>query len=384
MGLLDNGDDLLSLGMGLLAAGGPSATPANFGQRLSAGYQHMMESQKARKAMEMQGQQMEMQKMQMQQAQMQLEELKRARDQKLQIESLAKNSVLTPEMQAIGAGGPTPQAAALIPSLKTKFDMDGFLTSMMGVDPLKAYEMKKAMVKDPIKLGAEETLIDPNTLKPIATGMVKKDGIEKLLDSAGITDPAMRSKYIVQALNKQTTHAPATSVTVAPDNLGLKPKDRFEMEDKLRNDYSKSVDFDQKMLNSVSKLKLVLSGDPNAMKDQASIYSFAKVLDVDGAVRESDYGAILNTAGVADRVKNYLNKLQTGQMLNATQRAEMLGIADAWETAAKQKIQSQQKAYSGRAKMYNLTPENVFQPVTIDSERPPLASFEDKNNGIRR
>ena len=59
MGLLDNGDDLLSLGMGLLAAGGPSRTPVNFGQALAAGYGQMQQGKQQRMLDEQRQMQME-------------------------------------------------------------------------------------------------------------------------------------------------------------------------------------------------------------------------------------------------------------------------------------------------------------------------------------
>lgn len=40
----------------------------------------------------------------------------------------------------------------------------------------------------------------------------EKTAVEKLLDAAGITDPAMRQRFTLQALTKQTTHAPPVQV----------------------------------------------------------------------------------------------------------------------------------------------------------------------------
>lgn len=43
---------------------------------------------------------------------------------------------------------------------------------------------------------------------------VKKTSLEEMLDAAGITDPKIRQGFILQGLNKQTSHAPAASATI--------------------------------------------------------------------------------------------------------------------------------------------------------------------------
>lgn len=42
----------------------------------------------------------------------------------------------------------------------------------------------------------------------------KRTSVEELLDAAGIKDPQLRQRYTLQALQKQTTHAPAASQTI--------------------------------------------------------------------------------------------------------------------------------------------------------------------------
>lgn len=52
----------------------------------------------------------------------------------------------------------------------------------------------------------------------------KRTGVEEMLDAAGITDPATRQSFIVQALKKQTTHAPAASTNVVLRQEGEEAK----------------------------------------------------------------------------------------------------------------------------------------------------------------
>lgn len=62
MGLLDNnsGEDLLNLGMGLLAAGGPSRMPVSLGQALASGYGLLQQGQQQRRKNAHEDQQMQL------------------------------------------------------------------------------------------------------------------------------------------------------------------------------------------------------------------------------------------------------------------------------------------------------------------------------------
>ena len=181
-----------------------------------------------------------------------------------------------------------------------------------------------------------------------------------------VNQPLLRAKT-------QVARAGASNVTVQPDNLGLKPKDRFEMEGKLADDYKASTKLDSGVLAATRKITTALGKD-GALKDQAAIYSFAKMLDPEGAVRESDYAAIANTAGLLDRVRNYVQRLQTGEQLTPQQRKEMLDVASAFDQVAQQRIAAAQESYAEQARTYNLRPEAVFgASARQDSAQPPAA-----------
>lgn len=155
--------------------------------------------------------------------------------------------------------------------------------------------------------------------------------------------------------------AAATSVNVNTDALGLKPKDRFEMEGKLSGDYEKATATDSAVLNATGKIRSAFT-QAGALKDQAAIYAFAKMLDPDGAVREADYAAISGAAGLVDRVRNYTQKLLNGEQLTPTQRQEMIKLSDAFDQVANRRITDQRKRYSQQAERYNLRPDAVLTP----------------------
>ncbi len=147
---------------------------------------------------------------------MQISEMLAAKAQKEKIQGLAMNSVLSPESQAIGKFGPTPEGAAAIGQFKPTFDTEGFLSGMMGIDPMQAMTLKKSMQPAPIKMAAGETLVDPASYKPIYSAPEKVDDpISKLLkarDQIPVGDP--RRVLYDQAISKATTHAPAASAVV--------------------------------------------------------------------------------------------------------------------------------------------------------------------------
>lgn len=171
----------------------------------------------------------------------------------------------------------------------------------------------------------------------------------------------------VVGAKQQIARAGASQVNVNTDNLGLKPKDRFEMEGKLADDFKQVTKIDSGVLAATRKISTSLTKD-GALKDQAAIYSFAKMLDPEGAVRESDYAAIANTSGLVDRVRNYANRLLTGEQLTPQQRNEMLELAKAFEGVANQRIKKAQGDFAGQAQRYNLRPEAVYGAAQPDEQ----------------
>jgi hypothetical protein len=165
---------------------------------------------------------------------------------------------------------------------------------------------------------------------------------------------------------------PGTTVTVQPDSLGLKPKDRFDMELKLANDFGTAVKTDRGIVSVSQDLTNILK-QPGAIKDQAAIYKFAKFLDPEGAVREADYAAIVKTSGGLDYVQQLFTRAMTGQQLSPKQRTEMDTLVRSMAAVAEKRIDSKKKRFGANARMYNLDPENVFQM----SDEAPAMSLQD-------
>lgn len=157
MGLLspDSGAALALLGSGLLQG--------NFGGGLAAASQY---------ASGMKQRQMEEQlaQMRMQEAQMKMQEMQREQALQQQMQQAARSAMITPEKANSLSMGPMPDGSTP-PMVSPGFNPQSFLAQMYQIDPLKAVALEQTLNKKdaPIKLSAGESLVDPQTYKPVFT-----------------------------------------------------------------------------------------------------------------------------------------------------------------------------------------------------------------------
>jgi len=369
-----NTTGLLSLGLRLMS------TPGKFGTALGqAGLgamgdvrqaQQLLELKKARdQQAQEQALRQRMMEMQLAQAQQAQAEAQRAREQEEAFRKLIPNPGFQAGAAALaGGGGPTMANAAQVRSVDPQQQL---LYGAMVNGQIKPMEYITATQKDrtPIKLGKDDRLLEPGTNRVLVDAMpdpTKGSPIAQLMAEMNALPPGDPRRATYQAaILKATTHQQPTNVTVTPDNLGLKPKDRFEMEQRLGADYSAVTKQDSGIVSTAQDIRNILQ-QGGALKDQAAIYKFAKALDPDGAVREADYAAIVKTAGGLDYVKALFNKALTGEQLSPKQRTEMTNLTNAMANVAQQRIAKAQARFTSNAKLYNLNPENVFQVPSND------------------
>jgi len=286
--------------------------------------------------------------------------------------ALAQQSMMSPGAMAVSQnGGPTLAAAQALPTTQPGFDFNRYAAGLAGLGDVQgSLAIQQAMKKAPRKLMAVapgNVVLDEETGQPTFTAPNKPEGLPE-----GMRMGANGPEYIPAYLEgRRKIAAAGASNVVVGDNLGLKPKDRFEMEDKLRNDYTAATASDSTVVSASQNIGSLLK-QGGALKDQGAIYSFAKLLDPLGAVREADYAAIVKTAGGLDYVTSLFNRALTGEQLSQKQRLEMDRVATSMANVAKQRIAKQQKRFTGTAKMYNLQPENVFQTSEEATAADPL------------
>lgn len=369
-GLLDDPQTqgLLSLASGLLNSRG------NFGQALGQAmpqgldaYNQASQLLQRRKALEQEtavrAQQMQMHQQQMADQQRQREYLQNLQSPQMQASSAALS----------GGGGPTVgNAARMAPVDPMQQMMLGAVKA--GAMPLSSYISSLQKDETPMTLAEGGQLVTRGGR--VLAANPKAPDLNSLVVMGPDGKPMINKLAFDAKRDLAREGAPRNSLSVNTDSLGLKPKDRFEMEGKLADDFKGVTKLDGLVLSATSKIKTALS-QPGAMKDQAAIYSFAKMLDPEGAVREADYAAIANTAGLADRVRGYLNRLATGEQLNPTQRTEMLGMMSAFEAVATKRVNAAKADFSSQAERYNLRPDAVFsgsaKPEQAPAEQAPGA-----------
>jgi hypothetical protein len=239
---------------------------------------------------------------------------------------------------------------------------DQQLWQAMSLGQIKPVEYVSAITKDrtPLKLSEGDMLVDPKTFQPLAKGAPK----------AG-SQPSAIAEYqfaVGQGYKgnfedwKQSQRPPGTTINLPRNELGLAPKDQFDMERKLAAEFTARTELDAGIMSTAQDIGNILK-QGGALKDQAAIYTFAKALDPKGAVREADYAAIVKTAGGLDYVTSLFNKALTGEQLTPNQRTEMTNLTTAMAAVAQRRVAMAKDRFSKNAKLYQLNPDNIFQGI---------------------
>ena len=141
-------------------------------------------------------------------------------------------------------------------------------------------------------------------------------------------------------------------------------KQKFEFENKLRDDFNaapavKSYRAVVPMLESAKDA----STRPTRAADLNLVYAFAKLMDPDSVVRESETGAVVATQSVMDRVGSYVGQLNGQAMLNPAARAKLIAELDSRFNSLKSSYDAHEEAYKGITERNGLNFENVRIPV---------------------
>lgn len=169
---------LLTAGSQILMRSGPGR-PFSLGQAMGTGglaYQDSIAEQQAR------AQQTRMQDLSIRGAEGDLAAQQRALETQNRMDEAARNAYRSPGAQAASLpGGPTPENAAQMGSMKPEFNMEGYIDAMMSIDPLKALEIRRSMVKAGPKFDSGITFVNGPDGKPMAV-RTADDGSYKQLD----------------------------------------------------------------------------------------------------------------------------------------------------------------------------------------------------------
>lgn len=101
----------------------------------------------------------------------------------------------------------------------------------------------------------------------------------------------------------------------------------IENTNKLRDDFVKASKVFVDTRDAYSRIQ-DSAKDPSAAGDLAMIFNYMKLLDPGSVVREGEFATAQSAAGVPDRVRNYYNRILSGERLNENQRADFVDRAD--------------------------------------------------------
>jgi hypothetical protein len=135
-----------------------------------------------------------------------------------------------------------------------------------------------------------------------------------------------------------------------------------EDENKLRDDFDKAKPVQAyrvvvPMLESAKKAGPTRAGDLNL------IYAFAKLMDPESVVRESETGMVTATGTFGDRLAGITSQLNGKQALQEDTRKKLIAELDSRFAALEQSYQAHEDAYRGIAERRGLDFDNIRIPI---------------------
>lgn len=109
------------------------------------------------------------------------------------------------------------------------------------------------------------------------------------------------------------------------------------------------------------------ANNDSAAGDLSLIFSFMKILDPNSVVREQEFANAQNAAGYPDIIRNALNRINTGERLSERQRADFVEQARSVHDNRAATFNETATFYQGLASQYGYKPENIANPVEIDT-----------------
>ena len=237
-------------------------------------------------------------------------------------------------------------------------------------DPMKQIELEKSQIelnqlknpqKKPILVG--DTLVDPDTFKPLYTGGTSKTPKwkEVTLDD-GV--------YAVDEANPQNR----VKIGARPDRNEGEGRS-FQQEKQFRTEYMKESQPFADLRTNYSRITAA-SQDQTGASDIAMVYSFMKMLDPTSVVREGEFATAENAGGIPQQIQSLYNKAINGQRLAPEVRADFIKQAKRQYDAQLKTYGSIRKKWQDMAAKNGLNAENVAPDIAYGSEAPMDATQE--------
>lgn len=139
----------------------------------------------------------------------------------------------------------------------------------------------------------------------------------------------------------------------------------FEQADKLRDEFVKGAGDFVKVRDAYGRI-IASAKDPSPAGDLSLIFNYMKVLDPGSTVREGEFATAQNATGVPEQVRNYFNKVISGERLGDAQRIDFVNRADMLYRQQEKFQQQNVSRYTDLAKAFGLDPANVVSDMRGD------------------
>mgnify|MGYP003117617138 FL=1 len=136
-------------------------------------------------------------------------------------------------------------------------------------------------------------------------------------------------------------------------------KDLFEAENKILTDYNKRTK--ELVEAEIAYNKLAEARDArDGVGDLAMVFSFMKMLDPGSVVRESEFSAAQNTAGLFQKLQVAAESIKKGDLLSEQQRENFLELSKKFLEAGRIHMAKIRLDKGLQVQNYGLNPVNIF------------------------
>lgn len=215
------------------------------------------------------------------------------------------------------------------------------------------------MNEGPLKVGIDDTLLDPNTYEPLFKGAGKNPAsIETAAIVLGL-DRKPRDQWTAQDRAMIDNQIQKTAKSGAA-NLGQKD---FSNSLSLRKEFNSEPVYKghQEIKSAWNTINVGLK-QANPAGDLAAATKFMKLLDPTSVVRESELLLAMKATGALDKLYNYAQMRANGTLLTPKQRQEFGALANEFYQTATDQYNSKYNEYSDIAKRNNLNPLDIGKP----------------------
>ena len=282
-------------------------------------------------------------------------------------------------------------AISLAPSLKPK-PKTGSGTSVMVVDPetgkprymssseairtgAQPYIAPKSgsasIVPKDYVVEAEDGITIANVLYPKGTKLQLTDPQRSLFGPSDLASPTTASSSepnsallkLYKDLESVEAGSPeAIALQSEIDALVTKSgfdKELFDAENKILDSWTKATSsMNESEINYNKMVEAVASADGPG--DLALVFSFMKMLDPGSVVRESEFSAAQNTAGLFEKLLLIPAQVKAGDLLTDDQRKSFLELAEKFLIGGRESMATIRRNKGLQVKNYGLNAANVF------------------------